>query len=73
MRVKVQIKLESEPYSDMFAPIELAHGIPGDGDELVLADAEYRCTRRRFEYDAAGRLTSLTLFVRRSAAPASTL
>jgi hypothetical protein len=65
MRLKVQIKLESEHYSDMFAPIDLAHGIPNAGDELVLADVPYTCTRRRFEYDGAGRLKSVTIFVKR--------
>jgi hypothetical protein len=68
VRLKVAIKLESEQYSDMFPPVDLAHGIPNAGDELVLADVPYTCTRRRFEYDAAGRLMSVTLFVKRSAA-----
>jgi hypothetical protein len=67
VRLKVEIKLESEPYSDMFPPIDLAHGIPSAGDELLLSDASYTCTRRRFEYDAAGRLKSVAIFVRRSA------
>jgi hypothetical protein len=67
MRLKVEVKLESEPYSDMFPPIDLAHGIPSAGDELLLADASYTCTKRRFEYDDAGRLKSVAIFVTRSA------
>lgn len=65
MRVRVEIKLESEPYSDMLPPIDPGHGIPNAGDELVLADDTYVCTRRRFEYDLAGRLKSVMLFVKR--------
>jgi hypothetical protein len=65
MRVKVDVKLESEQYADMFAPLDPAHGIPNAGDELVLADVAYTCTRRRFEYDVAGRLKSVTVFVKR--------
>jgi len=68
MRLKVEIKLESEPYSDMFPPIDLAHGIPNAGDELLLSDLTFTCTKRRFEYDAAGRLKSVAIFVKRSPA-----
>jgi len=49
----------------MFPPIDLAHGIPSSGDELLLSDVSYTCTRRRFEYDAAGRLKSVAIFVKR--------
>jgi hypothetical protein len=66
MRLKVEIKLESEPYSDMFPPIDLAHGIPNAGDELLLSEAAYTCTKRRFEYDAGGRLKSVSIFVKRN-------
>ena len=65
MRLKVEVKLEAEPYSDMFPPIDLAHGIPNAGDELLLSDVPYTCTKRRFEYDAAGRLKSVAIFVKR--------
>jgi hypothetical protein len=65
MRLKVEVKLESEQYSDMFAPVDLAHGIPNAGDEIVLDEVSYTCTRRRFAYDAAGRLKSVTIYVKR--------
>lgn len=68
MRVKVDVVLDStaeRQYSDMFAPIDLAHGIPNAGDEIVLDDVAYVCTRRRFRYDAAGRLNGVTIYVKR--------
>jgi hypothetical protein len=65
VRLKVEVKLESEPYSDMFPPIDLAHGIPNAGDELLLSDVAYTCTKRRFQYDDAGRLKSVAIFVKR--------
>lgn len=66
MRVKADIKLESEPYSDMFAPIDLSPTIPNRGDALILADVPCVCVRRQFEYDASGRLRAVTVFVQRA-------
>jgi len=66
MRIKADIKLESEAYSDIFAPIDLRDGIPNQGDELLIADVLCTCARRRFEYDAAGKLKRVTLYVTRS-------
>jgi hypothetical protein len=65
MRLKADIKLESEPYSDIFAPIDLDHGIPSTGDELLVADVLYTCLRRRFEYDASGKLKRVAIIVAR--------
>ncbi|HEX3468432.1 MAG TPA: hypothetical protein VHT05_10170 [Candidatus Elarobacter sp.] len=68
MRVKVEVTLDSsteQQYADMFAPIDLAHGIPNAGDEIVLDDVPYVCTRRRFRYDIGGRLTGVTIYVKR--------
>ena len=65
MRIKADLKLESEAYADMFAPIDLANGVPSPGDELLIDDVLCVCSRRRFEYDASGRLKRVTLFVAR--------
>jgi hypothetical protein len=65
MRPKAEIHLESGQYADLFPPLDIAHGIPGAGDELVLADVSYTCVSRRFEYDAAGHLKNVGILVKR--------
>ncbi|HEY4439552.1 MAG TPA: hypothetical protein VGN14_03810 [Candidatus Elarobacter sp.] len=61
MRIRAEAHVEGEPYADMLPPLDLTHGVPAVGDEVVIAEARYTCTRRSFGYDVSGRLKDVTV------------
>jgi hypothetical protein len=64
MRIRAEVHVEAEAYSDMLPPLDLSYGIPVAGDELVIGDVSYLCVRRRFGFDASGHLREVVLVVR---------